>query len=443
MSAPSDRSSLAQPVLLAILLALCCAFLYAAKIQLGYSADGAYAFSRVLEAKTCYLPIWSRAHADCILQLPLVLAVQGGITDFPSLSAFYHVGLFLPFLLSFALCWFACRPARNNVLLLFPLVSYILVSLAAASHLSGQGQVLAVFAWPVLFLLLRPDWTRLDAVLLLLLLLLLCRVYEAYLPSGLLYLALVVRRLRFAQAGERSALIIALVLVLVGLGIAGYMAVFPSSVRNRHDFIVGMVREVPRHPLLLISLAAVLALAAALYVPRRRVLLVLPLLFGLGSIGLSAAGRIATAGTSFNSRSLTGTLLPLLLLTAVVVQRRQVHLESRSWFLAGATLVALIAGYVVSWSAWRDFRKDFVTVLESRTGYVPVSETIVARNGQRWLWTTPLLSILWAPSCVRTILEGTWPGWRPFDPRDSLPLQNRVRYHEAFFAASPKALHCR
>jgi len=441
MTAPSARS-IAPAILLVILLALSAAFLYADQIQLGYSADGAYAFSRVLEANTCYVPIWSRAHADCLLQVPLVLAARAGVTDFASLSHFYHLGLFLPFLLSLALCWLARRPGGNDVLMLFPFISYILVSLPAASHLSGQGQILAVLVWPVLFFLLKPRWSSLDVVLLLLLLLLLCRVYEAYLPSGLLFLVLLVQRVRQASAEERPALILALILVALGIGIAGYSAVFPDSVRNRHDFAVGMVRDVPRHPLLLASIAAVLALAAAVSVPRRFLAGMLPLLAGLGAIGLSASGRIATAGISFNSRSLTGTLLPLLLLIAVLVQRRQVRLDDRDWLLAGGTLVALITAYILSWSAWGDFRKDFVTVLDSRSGYVPVSETILSRNSQRWQWTSSILSILWSPSCVRTILVSQVPGWNPFDPRDSLPLQNRVRYQEAFVAASRHASHC-
>jgi hypothetical protein len=170
---------------------------------------------------------------------------------------------------------------------------------------------------------------------------------------------------------------------------------------------------------------------------------VVPLLLGFGSIALSNSGRIATAGISFNTRSLSGTLLPLLLLAAVIVHFRAIRMPNRSWGLAGVTLIALIAGYVASWSAWRDFRRDFVATLDAHTGYVPVDETMVGPNRQRWRWTTSLLSILWSRQCVRTILVSSAPGWYPFNPRDSLPLQNLVRYHDYFLPVSPNADRCR
>jgi hypothetical protein len=232
-------------------------------------------------------------------------------------------------------------------------------------------------------------------------------------------------------------------LVMAGLGIAGYLTVFPASPEHRADFLSGLVRDVPRHPMLLISIAAVLALGAAFAAPHRPAVALLPLVLGFASIGLSAAGRIATAGVSFNARSLTGTLLPLLLVAAAFLHSRPIRLGRRGWILAGVTLVTLIGGYVTSWSAWRGFREDFMTVLDTHTGYVPVTETIVGANSQRWRWTTSLLSILWSPQCVRTILVSSSPGWYPFDPRQSLPLQHTVRYHESFLAASPNATHCR
>jgi len=442
MSTTSVRSPLARLILLAVVLAIGGVFVYLARIQLGYSADGAYVFSTVIESKTFYAPSWSRTHADHLLQLPLVLAVQAGVTGLGALSNWYHFGLFLPFLLSFALCWYARRPVGNDVLMLFPLMSYVLVSLPNSSILSVTSQVVAVMVWPSLFILLRPRWSRLDGILLVLLLLLLSRSYEAYLSSALVLLALVVRRLRFRVAEERIPLILSLALILVSLAIAAYRTIVPAHPEHRQAFLSGM-RDLPHHPMLVVSLAAIAALGVALANPRRRVLALLPLLLGFGSIALPNFGRIATAPISFNARSLSGTLLPFLLLAAIVVHFRPIQPANRGWILAGATLVALLAGYVRSWSAWRDFRSDFVTTLDTHSGYVPVDETPVGQNSQRWRWTTSLLSVLWSPQCVRSILVSSSPGWYPFDPRASLPLQGMVRYHEQFVAASPNAGHCR
>ncbi len=436
------HASMARPTLLAILFALGGAFVYLAVIQLGYSADGAYMFSRVIESKAFYNPSWSRTWADVLLQAPLLLAVQLGVTRISSLSGWYHFGLVFPFLLSFALCWFARRPVGNDVLLLFPLISYILVSLPGSSILAGESHVLAVMIWPALFLILRPRWSKLDAILLVVLLLLLCRLYEAYLPSAVVLVVLLARRFRLGVPEERKPLVLALGLAVLGLAMAAYGIINPALAFHRQAFLSGL-RDTHRHPMLVVSIAAILGLALALAVPRRRFLAVVPLLLGFGSIALPYLGRIATAGVSFNIRSLSGTLLPLLLLSAVLVHFRPVQLPNRSWALAGVTLIALIAGYVSSWSAWRDFRKDFVTTLDAHTGYVPVDETLVGPSSQRWRWTTSLLSVLWSRQCVRSILVSSAPGWYPFDPRDSLPLQNRVRYHDYFLPVSPNADHCR
>jgi hypothetical protein len=107
-----------------------------------------------------------------------MLAVKAGVASMPALGTAFHVGLYLPFLLSFVICWYASRPLDDDTLLLFPLASYLLVTLPAASILAGSSHIVAAVAWPILFLLLRPRLTPVDGLLLILLLVVASRSYE-------------------------------------------------------------------------------------------------------------------------------------------------------------------------------------------------------------------------------------------------------------------------
>jgi len=74
------------------LVALLAAAGFAASIELGFSADGAYVFARILEDRTFLNPVWSRLYADVALQWPLVLAVNAGVTSRPVLVGLFHLG---------------------------------------------------------------------------------------------------------------------------------------------------------------------------------------------------------------------------------------------------------------------------------------------------------------------------------------------------------------
>jgi len=137
------------------------------------------------------------------------------------------------------------------------------------------------------------------------------------------------------------------------------------------------------------------------------------------------------------------TLLPALLIAAIAVHVRRPRLSPREWILAGTTFGLLSIGYAASWSHWREFRRSFVSVLETHSGYVALDETPIARNPQRWTWTVPLLSVLWSGGCVRAvILNGPGVAYEPFDPHGQLPLQRYVAYAPPFAAANPNGARC-
>ena len=414
---------------------------YAGAIDLGFSADGAWFFAQILDQGSVR-DYWSRRYGDLALLWPALLAVKAGVTSVPVLGALFHVGLYLPFLLSFLICWYASRSLDDDALLLFPLASYLLVTLPAASILVGSSHIVAVVVWPILFLLLRPRLAAVDWMLLIVLLVVGSRSYETAVVSLGICLCLLAARLWLGAPRERPIVLVAMAVVLAGIAINAYWALIPARGLNRARFVdqMGCLRC---HPMLMYSAGSILLLAASLCVRRLRILAVPALLIAAASIGLSISGRVASAAASFNLRTLTLTLLPVLLIAAIAVHVRRPRLSPREWILAGTTFGLLSIGYAASWTQWREFRRSFVSVLETHRGYVALDETPIARNRQRWTWTAPLLSVLWSGGCVRAvILNGPGVEYEPFDPHGQLPLQRYVAYAPAFAAANPNGVRC-
>jgi hypothetical protein len=441
-SAPSAKTPAAGSYVLAVIVAVFSATAwYAARIDLGLSADGALIFTQILD-QGFVISIWSRRYGDLALLWPALLAVKAGVTSVPVLKALFHLGLYLPFLTSFLICWYASRSLDDDALLLFPLASYLLVVLPAASVLVGSSHVVAVVVWPILFLLLRPRLRPLDGILLVALLAVAGRSYETAVASLSVFLCLLIARLWVGSPRSRPILVVAVAAVLIGMAIDLYWAVFLRG-PARSRFVDAMVPCVGCHPMLSFAAGSILLLAVSLCARRLRVLALPALLVAAASIALPRSGQVADAVTSFDMRTLTFTLLPVLLIAAVAWHVKRPRLSPREWILAGATFGLLSIGYAASWTEWVEYRRSFRSVLEARRGYVAIDDTPIAHNRQRWAWTAPLLSVLWSRGCVRTVVLNQ-PGlaFEPFDPYRELPLQRYVAYAPPFAAASPNAAQC-
>jgi hypothetical protein len=236
------------------------------------------------------------------------------------------------------------------------------------------------------------------------------------------------------------ALALAVVIVVVNT----YAIVFPKSLRNRESFIGGLAAPLT-HPSLLCGLAASALLALAVFVERRGLAALAVIAAGV-SIVLPLLGYTSSAYVSFASRTLTGTLLPVLLLVATLAawRARGRFVPDERWARAlTAAFVLYLLGNAVSWSEWTRFRADFERVLASEHGYVAIEDTSLHADDQRWGWTSPLLSVLWSGGCVRTVvLNKTGVVWEPFDPRSHLPLQEHFAFTRDFHAAAARARTC-
>ena len=101
-ASPGDRYRMFYLVLFGLIsVALFDAF----SIEKHLSADGVHYFVRVLDSGTFLQVDWARRFAEYIIQWPLVFAVRAGVTHVPVLSAFFALGIYLPYLLSFTLSY--------------------------------------------------------------------------------------------------------------------------------------------------------------------------------------------------------------------------------------------------------------------------------------------------------------------------------------------------
>lgn len=196
-------------VLLYVLLFLLISFavIQSLIIEKHFSADGAHYFTTILDSKNFTYIAWSRQFANYLTQLPLVLAVKLGLKDIPLLSKLFAIGLYFPYIASFALCIYAIR-RENSLLLVFPLISIVGINLPGDYILIGEHHVMVLLSWPILLLSLRKEpltWS--DGGLLWLLLALFSRTYEAATIPAVIFSTIFVIRLSRTRQNKRQIVI--------------------------------------------------------------------------------------------------------------------------------------------------------------------------------------------------------------------------------------------
>lgn len=409
------------------------------------SADGVHYFRAVLDSGDFLRVDPARWFAETLIQGPLVLAVRAGVTEVPTLSAVFAVGIYLPYALSFALCLFAVR-RENASLLALPILSMASANLPADYILAGEHHVMLLLASPILLLVLRRTApTAWDGFLLLLALLVFTRSYQTAVVPALLFAVLLAARLASDRRNRSASVVRGLALAL---SIATIVVGVPS-IANPHD---PTNRDFFRHSLKAIVTfpeALVPAAFSMLYLlglgSRRRVVLAFPAValvlyvpFVLGTDhGLSALA-------SFSTRTLSVTLLPVLLLLAVVAHARGPSLGGPAQALLVAMVLAIVSWNIRHSADWSRYRDDMTKVLGNERGFVPLERTDLDHNPCRWGWTSPGLSVVWSWPVVRAIVVNRVnEPWEPFDPRRTLILKRYVLYDPVFAGVDPTARFAR
>lgn len=419
---------------------------HAAAIEKFLSADGALYFQRVLEEGRFTDFAWARNHAVSVVQWPVAVAVRAGVTDWATLETLFAIGLLLPYVLGFVLC-VAARRGLSTWPLLFPIASLLVITIPADYLLVGEHHVLVALAWPILFLALRPAaLTRWEIGVAGALILVIARAYEsAVFVSPVLAAAFLVRGRRGYDRPASIALLAGL--CLIGAVIAAFSIAFPRDPGNRSAFLQALVAPARRSQVLL-GAAFLIPFALALWRPRDHLrwlavaVAAVMALCVLGPSGVVPAWTrmwtVAWAGDSFASRTLSMTLLPLLLVVATALVRREGTVTVTQAHVAAFALfaVAVAAVSVQENRQWIEFRSAFKTVLATRTGFVPIESTPLVSHPAGWPWNNAILSYLWSDGAVRAIvLNPADVGWEPFDPRTTAILQ---RYRQPAFPLDPR-----
>lgn len=125
--------------------------------------DGAHEFIRTLEAQGFMYLMWSRHFAFYTFELPLVLAIKLGVTNFTWLRIAFGMGCFLPWPISLLCCYW-----------ISPRNFWLAVAGCAAGYLNaafmpvGEHILTHAFFWPSLFVILFARPLKPAAVIILL-----------------------------------------------------------------------------------------------------------------------------------------------------------------------------------------------------------------------------------------------------------------------------------
>jgi hypothetical protein len=419
------------------------------------SLDGIGYFFLVLENQTFAGVAWSRRFTEYLTEWPLVLMVQTGVTDLDFLSGAFAFGIYLPYLISFGICWYAVRDEDKN-LLWFPLAGYIGFNILSDYDLIADHHVLAQMTWPILFLLVktRPlQW--IEGLLLCLLLVAYTRMYETVVLTGLVLVAIGLGRLYWYRVRQEQVIIgIVLVLLVIAVYIGIQYIVDPRSPQNRGAFLDSI--WVNRRNWEAVSTNLFLLLIGCGWVvsSKFKVMKMTAILLSLVPIAVYVYLRLVypdyamTAYLSFSSRTLIGLVVPGLMIgcVIVVVMKARIPLFGVGVFVVGFT--TMTAFNLSDLRHWNQVRAEFSHAMESDELFVSVDDTPLGDPGldlrhYRWSWNNSLLSLVWSGDCVRTIILNS-PGdpQGPIDPRRTLAFKRYLKYAQGFKAVDPKVRIC-
>jgi len=399
------------------------------------SADGVHDFCSILDSKDFTYIFWSRQFADYLTQWPLVLAVKLGITDIPILLKWFAFGIYLPYLISFLICIYALRD-ENKALLLFFLASMVAINLSSDYILAGEHHVMVNMSWPIIFILLRRNiLTLMDGFLLWILLIIFSRLYECALIPALIYSVICFVRLYYYKSKEQKVIIVgALSLCFIVSAISLYFIINPRDAANRESFIHGVI--VPfENPEALAAACFIVVYTIGLILKKRLIIISAVSTLIIYALFKLFVDHGVSASVSFASRTLSITLLPILLVGAILVWYFKSELDRTGILTFVAFIMVMVVGNLYNTNNWKDFRHEVKQLVKTHEGYIPIEETKLKDNPYRWSWNNTELGLVWsAPRVKAIILNQQHVHWEPFNPRRKLILKNYLQYDDFFIS---------
>jgi len=226
------------PILLGLFIFWTVDFVIKLALDKHLSLDGVNYFFHVLQNEGFANIAWSRRYTEYLTEWPLVLSVALGLSDIPSLTKVFGLGIFFPYLLSFGLCWLITGQ-EDRALLLFPLASFIGFNLLSDYDVIADHHVLAIMTWPIMLLLVkhRPlEWR--EGLLLWVLIFAYSRMYETAVLNAFLFSLILITRISCFKVRRETIICgVALALFAVVVYISIQYIVNPRSPTNRGAFL--------------------------------------------------------------------------------------------------------------------------------------------------------------------------------------------------------------
>lgn len=405
------------------------------------SADGVNYFIGVLEHKKFMHIDWSRYHAQYINQFPLLLAVKGGITNIMVLSWFYAFGIYLPYVLSFVLCLFALRGLDKQIMF-FYIASIIAVNLSSDYILAGEHQIMALFTWPILFLLLRKRWSLFDIITLSILFVIYSRLYQSAFFPSIVYIIILIFRYK-AKEKKGKTMIITFILMNLVIIIMNLWTIFsPISPENRGSFLMSLANFIINPDSLLPLFVLCLFLIYRLF--DRKWLLVISIAIPIGYLIYRIAFPEGVgAGLSFGSRTNTITVLPILILLSLVFWKMKPFHRNLNKLTISVYLVSMLSANIIQSDNWRTYKEEVKEVLIENLGFISMESTNLLNNQYKWSWNNSQISLVWSYPCVKSIiLNEKRIASFPFDPRKTIILKDYLKYDSIFKVIDPGIQVC-
>jgi hypothetical protein len=406
------------------------------------SADGVHYFCSILDSKDFTYIAWSRQFANYLTEWPLVLAVRLGINDISILIRWFAFGIYLPYLISFLICIYALRD-ENKALLLYFLASLVAINLSVDYVLAGEHHVMVNISWPIIFILLRRNiLTLMDGFLLWVLLIIFSRLYESALIPALIYSVICFVRLYYYKSKEQKVIIVStLSLCFIVSAISLYSIINPRDAANREYFIYGLIAPFI-NPEAMAAACFIVVYTIGLILKSHRIIIsaVSPLIiYALFKLFVDHG---VSAVVSFASRTLSITLLPVLLIGAILVWYFKSELDRTGILTFVAFITVMVAGNLYNTNSWKDFRHEVKQLVKTHEGYIPIEETKLKDNPNRWSWNNTELGLVWsAPRVKAIILNQQNVRWEPFNPREKVILKNYLQYDDFFISNTLSEFH--
>lgn len=384
---------------------------------------------------------WPRRFAFLITQSPLVIAIRYfHVHNIFWLSQWYGFALFMGWNLSLIVPYLLLRRTRCTAFIIFPLVSYLYVSLNSSLFIISESHIASAVFWIVftgLFCIHSGD-RRLGTVIWLLAAA--CaslRLYETFAFFGLFLAAYCLWVMIFSPGPctkwVRGALPSVLFLSLVAAILAGYYVIYPVNPATRTGFLIS-IRILVRHATFVVSTCALALFVLSLFVRLCSCALFNAWAFitglGCGLATIYIAG-FSIPSTHYPAR-IANLYMPLTMAGLMLVCRnvRAVH-----WRYAAAPVLALFLWNGISQLSftleWRAYCQELRSILFTHQGIIEAENLDWSRSDYLHTPSLPSLSIaltMMETNRISCMIDSRNPEWRMFDPGDETCLPDVNRY---------------